>query len=457
MSTHTDQEQAPEAIPAPARPFDGDGASPVVRDALGEIFARLEEASPPSGEEPVSSGSEPVLTVPEELTPLPAVDEAMQTIALFGGAIRGRRARYRIAVLKSLQGDQAWRWRINRMQEIVHWLEPHSVTDIVSELKDVDVLSFDPVTRYYRLGAEGRLVAALLGALTVPQVERRRLIKAINKTMSLSLALGASDDIVLAQFQSAVSQLREDWDELKALLDDFSRDNLLAAAHLVQDHVDDMRELLEEHENFLAARRQEKLYLDVEQEALDLIPQLATLAADVVSALSGRADELMRAGFHVDRGDVRQFIAEVGEKRLADLFADLINPPPFVVSVSADLCYDALEELSGRRRPAPPPLPEPAPLERRVPPERVDAANEIALEAKALSEATPLVDFVVYESWPQSVERHSVLIDAYSRYRAEMPLIEHGEGFDQPARAGVLRISRADLRPREEGADDEDA
>jgi len=75
----------------------------------------------------------------------------------------------------------SWRWRIGRLQEIVHWLEPHSVTEIVAELKEVGVLGYDPVTRYYRLGAEGRLVAAIIGAVTVPQVERRRLIKAITR------------------------------------------------------------------------------------------------------------------------------------------------------------------------------------------------------------------------------------------------------------------------------------
>jgi hypothetical protein len=59
------------------------------------------------------------------------------------------------------------------------------------------------------------VVAALLGALTIPDVEPRRLIKALNKAMSLSLALGASEDIVFAQFASAVAQLRADWEELK--------------------------------------------------------------------------------------------------------------------------------------------------------------------------------------------------------------------------------------------------
>ncbi|MBX6369822.1 MAG: hypothetical protein IRZ04_17710 [Rhodospirillales bacterium] len=449
MSIQAGQPQEPEAAAAASAPLGRGGASPAGQEALVEIFARIEQEPQLEDEEAVSSGREPVLTVPEELTPLPAVDRAMGTLALFGGVIRGKRARYRMAVLKNLQGDRSWRWRIGRLQEIVHWLEPHSVTDIVAELRDAGVLDYDPVTRYYRLGVEGRLIAAIIGAVTVPHVERRRLIKAINKTMSLSLALGASDDIVFTQFQSAVSQLQEDWDELNALIEDMSRDALLAAAHLVQDHVDDMRELLQEHESFLASRTQEKLYLDVEQQAFDLIFRLGELAATVIQTLSGRADELMRAGFHVDRGDIRQFISEVGEEPLATLFADLVSPPPFVMRLSAELAFDALEEASGRTRAAPPPLPEPVALERRQPPRRVDPVHEIAAEAKALPLLTPLVDFVVHDSWPTSVERHSVLIDAYSRYGSEMPLLEHGQGFDEPRRAGVLRISRADLRPRE--------
>jgi hypothetical protein len=452
MSTQAEQPQdARLAAPDPAE-FDDGHVSPAARGALVEIFARLNEVPEvDEAEEPVASGREPILTVPEELTPLPAVDEAMAMISLFGGVVRGKRARYRIAVLKSLQGDGSWRWRIGRLQEIVHWLEPQSVTELTAELKEVGLLGYDPVTRYYRLGPEGRMVAALLGAMTVPQVERRRLIKAINKTMSLSLALGASDDIVFAQFRSAVSQLQEDWDELNALIEDMSRDALLAAAHLVQDHVEDMKELLTEHETFLAGRKQDTLYLDVEQEAFDLIFRLGKLAADVVETLSGRADELMRAGFHVDRGDIRQFIADVGEAALARLLADLVSPPPFVMRLSSQLAFDALEEAMGRKRTAPPPLPEPVVLERQQPPERIDEAAVIAAEARELHLLTPLADFVVRESWSTSIERHSVLIDAYSRYQ-DMPLLEYEEGFDTPRRNGVMRISRVDLKPRKEPA-----
>jgi hypothetical protein len=419
---------------------------------LLEILERLDEADAEdvaAGNGAGSSAREPVLTVPVELTPLLDVDHALGTVAILGGVIRGRRVRYRLALLKTLQADRSWRWRISRLQEIVHWLEPQSTTELIADLKNVGVLDYDPLTRYYRLGVEGRLVSALVGAITVPQVERRRLIKAINKTMSLALALGAADDIVVSQFQSAVVQLQEDWDELNALIEDMSRDALLEAAQLVQDHVEDMKELLSEHETFLASRKQDTLYLDLEQEALDLVFRLGGLAATVIQTVSGRADDLMRAGFHVDRGDIRQFITDIGPDPLATMLAGLVAPPPFVVRLSAEVMFDAVDDAAGRKRPTPPALPEPAALERRQLPHVNRPTDEVAAEARQLALTTPLVDFVARDDWAASVERHTTLIDIYSRY-SDLPELAVEDGFDAAKKSGVLRMSRADLRPREE-------
>lgn len=90
------------------------------RGVLLEILERLEDDSDDANIGPSASNREPVLTVPVELTPLPEVDAALGTVALLGGVIRGKRARYRLAVLKTLQADRSWRWRIGRLQEIVH-------------------------------------------------------------------------------------------------------------------------------------------------------------------------------------------------------------------------------------------------------------------------------------------------------------------------------------------------
>ena len=60
---------------------------------------------------------------------------------MFGDVVGRRRARYKIALLKTLQADGAGRWKIRRLQEVVHWLEPASVTELVAELKAVGVLA----------------------------------------------------------------------------------------------------------------------------------------------------------------------------------------------------------------------------------------------------------------------------------------------------------------------------
>ena len=87
------------------------------------------------------------------------------------------------------------------------------------------------------------------------------MIKVIGKGMAMALAAGASDEVVFGQFRSAVAQLQQNWDELNALIEENSREALLIAAHLVQEHVTDMQDLLQEHESFLASRAQDTLYL----------------------------------------------------------------------------------------------------------------------------------------------------------------------------------------------------
>ncbi|HTT94545.1 MAG TPA: hypothetical protein VMF55_07715 [Solirubrobacterales bacterium] len=114
------------------------------------LVDRREDAIDPVGD----GGPEPVLRIPEGLTPLPAVDAAMPLLEHFATVVGRKRARFKIALLKTLQGDGAGRWKIRRLQEIVHWLEPSSVTDIVAELKTVDVLSYEPITGFYRLTPE---------------------------------------------------------------------------------------------------------------------------------------------------------------------------------------------------------------------------------------------------------------------------------------------------------------
>jgi len=409
-----------------------------------------EESQNGSGEaEDQALRPEPVLRVPEDLTPLPAVDLALPTLSLFSGVLGRRRARYKVAVLKTLQADGSGRWKIRRLQEVLHWLEPASTTELAAELRAAGVLAYDPVSGIYRLTTEARVVTAILDALTVPGLDPRRLIRFLSKAMSLALAAGAGEDAVFGQFASAVAILRSDLDELRGLIDDFSETALLAAAELVRAHVDDMRDLLEEHASFFAEHRHRTLYLDQEQEALDLVARLGSLSADVIAALTGRADQLMRGGLRIDRSDLREFTSRSSVGELGSIVEGLASVPPFVPWLLTGAAFDALEEALGRRPAEPPPLPEPMPLAREAPPPEDGRVEELVRELLALSGPATVAEIVVAEAWAASVSRHGALIEAYSRDGTTLPVPEHDEhAVDEPRRGGVWRVSRTTLRPR---------
>lgn len=407
-----------------------------------------DEVSPPTQDPPCDAdegSSEPVLRSPEELTPLPAVDAAMPLLGLFATVVGRKRARYKIALLKTLQADGSGRWKIRRLQEIVHWLEPASVTDVVAELRVVDVLAYEPVTGLYRLRPAARVVTALLDAMTVPEVHPRALIKFLNKAMALAQAGGAGDDVVLRQFRSAIAVLRSDWEDLTRLIDDFSDAALLEAAELVRVHVDDMRDLLDEHQSFFATQHERALFLDADQEALDLIARLGKLAAEVIEALSGRASGRMRAGLRVDRADIREFLLSQTDEQLAALFADLALPAPFVVALSPIAAFEALAEASERVPSSPPPLPSASPPERQAPERLYDPAESMRDELCALNVSTTVAAVTVRATWGESIARHSALVDAYSRYTG-LPDLDHEQDVEELADSEVWRVSKTTIQ-----------
>jgi hypothetical protein len=387
------------------------------------------------------AGIEPVLRVPEAHTPLPEVDKALPLLGMFADVVGRRRARYKIALLKTLQADGAGRWKIRRLQEVVHWLEPSSVTELVADLKVVGILQLEPISGFYRLTPSARIVTALLDSMTVPEVNPRVLIKALNKAMAFTLATGAGEDAVLRQFRSAVAVLRTDWEDLKRLIDEYSDSALLEAAELVRLHVDDMRELLDDHAEFIATQRDHARFLEVDQEALDLVARLGTMSAEVIAAISGRADERMRAGMRIDRSDVRQFLAETKEAELAALVEGLARPAPFVVALDTNVVFEALMESAARVRSRPPRMPAPVTLRREPPERRPDAAQQIRGELTALTEPTTVAEFTVRDDWATSIGRHSAMLDAYTRF-ADLPPLTHETGVEEPRRGEVWRVSR---------------
>lgn len=388
-----------------------------------------------------TNGPEPVLRVPEELTPLPAVDVAMPLLKHFAMVVGRKRARFKIALLKTLQSDGAGRWKIRRLQEIVHWLEPSSVTAIVSDLKLVAVLDHEHVTGFYRLTPNARVVTALLDALTIPEVQPRSLIRFLNKAMALAQAGGAGDDAVLRQFQSAVAVLRGDWEDLVRLLDDHSDSALLEAAELVRIHVDDMRELLDEHQGFFAVHRDSAEFLDADQEALDLVARLGTMSAEVIDAVSGRAEERMKSGLRFDRSDVRELLASRPADDIAELVTGLVRPAPYVVAISSAACFEAMLDAAERVASRPPPLPPPVRPDQAAPEETPDLTEVIRDEVAGLNAPTTIAELTVRGTWGESISRHSALLDAYSRWQG-LPVMAHDHGYEEPSASEVWRVSK---------------
>ncbi len=372
----------------------------------------------------------------------------MPLLGLFAAVVGRKRARYKIALLKTVQADGSGRWKIRRLQEIVHWLEPASVTEVVAELRAVDVLAYEPVTGLYRLTPAARVVTALLDAMTIPEVHPRSLIKFLNKAMALAQAGGAGEDVVLRGFQSAIAVLRGDWEDLTRLIDDFSDTALLEAAELVRVHVDDMRELLDEHQSFFATQHERALFLDADQEALDLIARLGKLAADVIEALSDRASGRMRSGLRVDRVDVREFLLSQTEEQLAGLLGDLAFPPPFIVALSSAAAFDALAEASERVPSAPPPLPAAVVPVRERPELLADPAESMRGELCALDAPVTVAGLTVRSSWGESIARHSALVDAYSRYDG-LPDLDHQQGVEVLPEGEVWRVSKTTIEAGE--------
>jgi hypothetical protein len=327
------------------------------------------------------------------------------------------------------------------LHEVVHWLEPTSVTELVADLKLAGILRQEPISGFYRLTPSARIVTALLDAMTVPEVDPRVLIKSLNKAMAFTLATGAGEDAVLRQFRSAVAVLRTDWEDLKRLIDEYSDAALLEAAELVRIHVDDMRELLDEHQNFIATQREHALFLEVDQEALDLVARLGTLSAEVIEAISSRADDRMRAGLRVDRSDVREYLAETDVADVAALVKGVAAGAPFVVALNTDALFEALAESSSRVRSRPPKLPPPVAPRRAAPERQPDAAQRIRGELVTLAAPTSVADFTVRGDWATSIGRHSAMLDAYSRF-ADLPDLTHERGVDEPRRDEVWRVSR---------------
>jgi hypothetical protein len=284
-------------------------------------------------------------------------------------------------------------------------------------------------------------VIAVLEALTIPEVEPRRMIKFLAAAINLGLAGGAGSDAVVGGFRAAVSILREDLEDLIRLADDNSYGALLEAAEIVQEHVEDMEKLLQEHERFRIEHSNDPDFMALEYEALDLCAKLGDRAARVIGALTDKADELMRGGARLDRGDIREFLTDVDCERLAAIVDGLAAAPPFVPFIAVGHAFEALLEKAGHVANTAPPLPEPVPLERSEPEPTPDPIAEMAAELLALASPASLADLVVADSWSASANRYGTLMETFAR-RRRLPPVAFSEQAQEPRRGGVWRISK---------------
>lgn len=425
----------------PSGPSDGRRAQPLLTRAGRST----------RGDQSLEAGaqeSEPRLLVPRELTPLPLVEQALPVLELFPGIVGRRHRLYKVALLRELQGLGSGRWKIRQIQEATRWLEGPFVAELVRDLRDVGVLGQDE-RGYYRLTPESRLITAIIGALTVPDVGPRWLIRRLNAVIDLALAGEGGSNAAKDAFRSAVSALRLDRDDLLDLHRDGSETALLEAARLAEEHAADMDELLTRHQDFVHEHAADPAFFALEQEALDLIARITRLTTETVALLSGRAEELLRStGF--DRDDIRDFVHETEPSALAALLGGGVPLPPFVPFLHSELGFELFLEKLGQERPQPPPMPSPRKLTRRAPPPRLDPIAELEGELDGLVATTSVAELVVREGWEQAVERENALVCAYDRRRRKLPQLEFTGQVEEVHRGDVRRISRTLLHPEPE-------
>lgn len=372
------------------------------------------------GGQGADDGWAPALISPEELTPLPLIDQAMPTLMKFGKLVgRGPLARYRVAVLRELAVQQSSRMRIRAIQESISWMEAASVTHLVQDLRNAGLLEYDAREDHYRLSREARLVAAICGALTTAAIDYSRIIKVLSATMRLGDAMNAPAFAAYQTFLSAIAVLEYDYEELNRLLTDQSRESLLEAARLAEGHAQDMRTLLEEQEDMFARYSGEMDFLDLDHRAHDLVARLSGLAADVVTALSHSAAVRLRGSLRVDRDELRAMIAETPIEELADLVVGDAIPPVFMQQVDAVMAFTALEDYLQRTWHEPPGIPAPIDISVDEPPAPEDDAVRlaaVALEQLAEAGGRHVWDWVVKDSWTGALIRNVLVIEAWARF-----------------------------------------
>jgi len=393
----------------------------------------------------------PQLRLAPEHSPLARVSASFGLLGLLSKVLSGRKAEVKVAVVIDLQSSDSVRWKIRDLQQSLYWLEPEWVNEIVHDLRSDGALSYDSFSNYYQLTAEGRLIAAVVSALTVPAVDTAQKVKFLNIAMHLAETMSAAGELVFAQFRSAKAILREDHAELRTALDEGHREGIRRAADNLAQHARHLEEMVQEHQAFFARYQGDPRWAREEYEAFQLASTLGRDAALVLDRLNAIVDELARGLILLDKGDIREFVEETAEKDLIALVGGLIEAPPFIAWFDTELALVDLGDLLEQERTTTPILPNPELLTWEMPGEPApDPIREMSNELVALNKPNRFLDFVVQRNWSTSVARHAALVGAYAEHDHGLPLIVDPEppGVDNVGRDEVWRISKSLLRPK---------
>jgi len=303
---------------------------------------------------------------------------------------------------------------------------------------------------------EARVVAAVCAALAVPEISYARIIRILASAMAFAQATGAPEDAALQPFLSAIAVLQADWEQLRGLIDDRSEQALLGAAELARLHVADMQELLEEQSEVFSRFHANPSYLEHDQRAHTLIARVGKLAAEVVGALSERAEELMRGGLRFDRQDLRELVLATDVNGLAEIIGRVAGPPA-VAPIDPVVAFAELDDYLGRADRVPSGLPDPQPL--AIAPLVDNGPDDFDLAADALAAladqgSVPLSDWIVCGTWPIAIARHSAAVEAWARHGpmgdGTLPvLLDARPELDAVDRDGVGHLSRTIVTPWE--------
>ncbi len=352
-------------------------------------------------------------------------------LAKFADLLGPEHAHLTLAVLHELAVWPCVRWTLREAADHLAWLAPASATRILAELRAAGLVKADLGVESYWVSDEGRVLAAVSVALG-PGVDARRLVRVIAAAMTLARAADAPEDALFAPLESATAVLEADVERLLALISSRQDDQLLAAAELARTHAADMAALFEAHVEVLSRPRSDPRFAATQRRAAMLVGQVASLAGEIVAALTGQMDDFMRGSLESERRDLRQLVASMDLDALADLVT-YARLPSAVPPADPAAAFAALDEYLSRNVLLPVALPEPVIPAIEHPggehpeaehpggerpataPDPVAAAAE-ALTLLAQQEGARLADWVVGGSWAEASARIGAVVEAWTRF-----------------------------------------